>query len=254
MNIQLLEDIGLDKNEIKVYLALLELGLSTTGFIIKKSGIPSSRVYGFLQCLIEKGLASYSIIKNTRYFKAADPERLFEFMEERKKLLVEKEDELRRLLPELKKKQELAERLKENEQQVQMFEGIKGIKTALDNVLHVLKKSDEFIVFGAPRIGNERLHGFFNDFHKRRAKKGINYRVIYNSDAREFGEERKIYSLTKVKYLHNGMNTPSVMWVYKDYVVHVVFTEDPAALVIKNRQIAKSSLSYFEFLWKQCKE
>lgn len=220
---------------------------------VEKSGVPSSRIYGVLQSLVGKGLVSYSVIRNTKHFKAANPERLYEFVEERRKVLSEKESELGKLLPELKKKQEVAEGLEGREQKVQMFEGIKGIKTALDNVLNVLKRGDEFIVFGAPRIGNERLHGFFNDFHKKRAKIGIKYRVIYNFDAREFGEERKNYPLTKVKYLQRGMNTPSVMWLYKDYVVHVVFTENPIALVVKNRQIAESSLSYFEFMWKQSK-
>jgi len=42
---QILEKIGLTKNEVKIYLKLLELGLTTSGAIIKKTGIHNSKVY-----------------------------------------------------------------------------------------------------------------------------------------------------------------------------------------------------------------
>ena len=253
MNTQILEEIGLERNEIKVYLTLSDLGLTTTGVLVKKSGVPSSHIYQVLQHLIEKGLVSYTTIKNTKHFKAQDPKRLYEFIDSQKKLLLEKENELSQIIPELKQKQLLAEKLEKKEQKVQTFEGIKGIKTALENVLNILKKGDEFIVFGSPRIGSEKLHGFFNDFHKRRAKKGIKYKIIYNSDAKEFGEERKKYELTEVRFLPRGMNTPSVSWIFKDYVALVVFSEEPVALVIKNKQMVESFNSYFKFMWALCK-
>ena len=41
MNLEILETIGLTKAEIKVYSALLELGSSTTGPIVEKSGASS---------------------------------------------------------------------------------------------------------------------------------------------------------------------------------------------------------------------
>src|SRR3989344_282919 len=143
MDTNLLEQLGLEKSEIKVYVTLLELGLSTTGLIVKRSGVPSSRIYDVLESLIDKGLVSYAIIKNTKHFKSANPERLYELIDEKRKILSEKENELRKLLPELKKKQQIAEAVEKKEQKIQMFEGIKGIKTALENVLTTLKKGDE---------------------------------------------------------------------------------------------------------------
>ena len=252
MDTQILEQIGLERAEIKAYLALIESGLTTTGLLVKKSGIPSSRIYLILQQLVEKGLVSYTIVRNTKYFKAQDPKRLYEFIDSQKKLLSEKENELSKIISDLKQKQLIAEKLEKKEQKVQTFEGISGIKTALENVLNILKKGDEFIVFGSPRIGSEKLHGFFNDFHKRRANKGIKYKIIYNSDAKEFGEERKMYKLTEVRFLPKGMNTPSVSWIFKDYIALVVFSDEPVAMVIKNKQMVDSFMTYFKFMWGLC--
>ena len=51
---ELLEEIGLTKSEIKVYLALLELGSSTTGPIVDKSKASSSKIYEILDKLMQK--------------------------------------------------------------------------------------------------------------------------------------------------------------------------------------------------------
>ena len=54
MDTSLLEDIGLSKGEIKVYLTLLNLGNTKVGYIIEKSGMASSAVHNAINTLIEK--------------------------------------------------------------------------------------------------------------------------------------------------------------------------------------------------------
>ena len=66
--VSILEDLGLSKREAKAYLALLELGSTTVGEIIKKTDIPSSKIYEVLDRLMKKGLVSYVIIKLFRSF------------------------------------------------------------------------------------------------------------------------------------------------------------------------------------------
>ena len=59
MDTSILEDLGLTQAEIKVYIALLELGSSSAGQILEKSGLQNSVVHRALNSLIEKGLISY---------------------------------------------------------------------------------------------------------------------------------------------------------------------------------------------------
>ena len=68
MDIQLLRKVGLTDGESKVYLALLELGSSTTGPIVKEADIAKSIVYQILDRLIQKGLVSYIVKEKTKYF------------------------------------------------------------------------------------------------------------------------------------------------------------------------------------------
>ena len=56
MDSAVLEEIGLTSGEAKVYLALLELGPSKAGGILRKSGLQNSVVHLCLNKLIEKGM------------------------------------------------------------------------------------------------------------------------------------------------------------------------------------------------------
>src|SRR3989344_4095613 len=95
-----LEQLGLEQPEVKPYLALLDLGESTATKIAERAGLGRVHSYQILTKLIEKGLASYVIKKNVKYFLAADPETLL-------KSLHEKEQNLQKILPELKARQKL---------------------------------------------------------------------------------------------------------------------------------------------------
>ena len=82
-----LNKIGLTNNESKIYLSLRILGTTTTGPLIKKSKIHASKVYEGLNRLIEKGLVTYVVKSNTKYFQAVEPERLFDLIEKRREEL-----------------------------------------------------------------------------------------------------------------------------------------------------------------------
>ena len=53
---KILEDVGFTEGESKIYLALLELGESKVGPLIKSSGISRSKVYDILDRLIAKSV------------------------------------------------------------------------------------------------------------------------------------------------------------------------------------------------------
>ena len=87
MNTEILEQIGLSRNEIKAYFALLELEQASATPIVKKSGIPNSKVYLTLDKLIKKGLVSYVIKNNAKYFQASDPKNLIGFLNDKENLI-----------------------------------------------------------------------------------------------------------------------------------------------------------------------
>src|SRR3989344_3725804 len=109
MDIKLLLEAGLTEGEVKVYLALLEIGETTTGPLIKKAKVSASKCYDILERLIQKGLVSSSVKANMKYFSAADTKRILDYVKEREQDLAEKRQQLMQLIPELKLRRALAE-------------------------------------------------------------------------------------------------------------------------------------------------
>jgi sugar-specific transcriptional regulator TrmB len=76
-----LEDIGLSPNEATVYLALLEIGQTPAGGIIKKTGLHRSIVYETLDKLIERKLAFSLKKQKITHYQPLDPERITQTVE-----------------------------------------------------------------------------------------------------------------------------------------------------------------------------
>src|SRR3989338_7547002 len=102
MNEELLQKIGLNKSEVKVYLNLLELGSSTTGPIMDKAKVSSSKIYGILERLIEKGLVSFIIKSKTKYYQASSPEAIFDYINEKEEEMEKQKEQIKKIIPELK--------------------------------------------------------------------------------------------------------------------------------------------------------
>ncbi len=79
-----LEKIGLTEGESKVYLALLQIGQSTAGPIVEKSGISNSKSYIILSKLEKKGLVSEILVDGVKEFIPTNPQRLIEILNEKK--------------------------------------------------------------------------------------------------------------------------------------------------------------------------
>lgn len=245
MDSKILENIGLTEGESKVYLALLIRGSSTIGSIIKESKVSNSKVYDILDRLNKKGLVGVSIINNKKSFEAKSPSRIKEIIEQKEQEIKEVED----LLPSLEKSYNDAEPIQEAE----ILQGNKGIKTFTEMILDKLEKGDTFYILGPQKESIETLGAYFQEWHKRRIKKGIRCKILFNQDLKERAEKRKKTPLTEVKLLPKNIETPALVDIGKDYVATILFGERPLCILIKNKKIAESYINYFELLWKSSK-
>src|SRR3989338_6409329 len=124
MDVSALEGIGLTNAEIKVYLALLELGATKTGPLIEGSRLQSSVVYSALARLVEKGLVSSIREGKITVYQASDPKNIIEYIDEKKSKLNE-------ILPLLAAKQSLSK----DRTDAVLFRGIRGVKELLLELL-----------------------------------------------------------------------------------------------------------------------
>ena len=98
----MLENLGLSKNESSVYVALLKIGLTSAKAILEETGLHRQLVYDALDSLIEKGLVSYIVQSNRKYFKAADPEQFKDVFNKRKLAVESQEEKFENLLDDYK--------------------------------------------------------------------------------------------------------------------------------------------------------
>jgi len=240
-----LEEIGLTKNEVKVYLALMEIGLTTTSAIIKKIGINTSKVYESLDRLLKKGLVSYTIIRNKKHWQAEEPDRIKEFLNDEKKKIEQKERKLNLIIPKLQSKRKHEEEITE----YSIFEGIKGVKTAREKIFNVLKRGGTLYLILSSYPKEEKLESYWLDFQKRRARKGIKCKYIFSKEFKELGKKREKILLTEARYVKSEILSPTWIEIYGDNVGIGVLGYKPSVFLIKNKDIAKSFLNYFEKLW-----
>lgn len=248
-----LRKIGLTDGEVRVYTALLDLGPSSSGPIVKESGISSSKVYPILDRLIAKGLASYISKGRRRVFQTTSPNKILELLEKRKQEIEEQKAEIRDIIPNLVKRQKSLVQKHE----ATVYEGYKGVKTYYKGLLNDLKKGDERLVFGA-RSGYPVAKGaqyFFQAYHRDWAKKGLRTKIIFNKDLK--GSKSTKYfeqsPRTQVRYLPQV--TLSSMGIQKDTVDLLVWTkETQLVFVIKSKEVARTFREYFDILWKMAKK
>jgi len=240
-----LEEFGLSKNEATIYLFLLKKGLTTTGSIIKETGIANSRVYESLNELVQKGLVSYSIQKKGRYFQATGPKKLLELEEERKK-------RIEKILPELigLQKHEISE-IKSA-----IYEGFEGFKTAFKKIIDECPINGKIYILGFSDqpFAMESLATFIANMNLKSAQKKQKLKVIMDISLKEtLGKDRAKEKFTEVKYMPKGYISPAAIDIFEDYVYIFVWEEKPFIFMIKNKKLAESFKYYFEFLWKIAK-
>lgn len=241
-----LKQIGLTNGETKVYLSLLRIGENTVGPIAKEANVSLSKIYEILENLIKKGLASYIIKNNIKYFLATEPERIIDYLESKKKEIDKSEKEILKILPYLKAQKERTE----DKTQATLFEGFRGIKSFYESVLRDSEKNDEILAMGIPKYAAERYEGYFLDWNKRRAKKGVRIKIIFDYDVRELRKKREKIKLTDVKYLTKEFLTPSWILIYKRGVATIHMVKKPMCVFIKDEEVVKSYRGFFNMLWR----
>lgn len=247
MQEQILAKLGLSKGEVKVYSALLKLGESTITPIARESEVTKSKIYDILEKLIKKGLVGYNIKQNIKHFFTNDPRKILEYLDKKEEEIEKSKQEVESLLPSLlqQRKEGITDRITET------YEGFQGMKTIREELMLSFNKGDNLLVLGAPRIANEKWEAWLLEFHKQRRKRGVGMKIIYNSDAREFGKIRKKMKLTQVKYFQEGMNSPNWIDVFpKAVMINLIIEKEVISFVIRNEEIANSFRAYFDIMWK----
>lgn len=246
--------LGLTHNQSKVYLALLELGQTTVGPIIRKTNLPRQTVYNTLAELKSENLV-FSIIKSGRTnWQAKAPQQILENLNLQKQLA-------EKLLPQLLAKRDMAKHSAE----ITVYEGMDGYKTMhLVNLKNQSKNSTVNIIGSETQkwIGLAERGGFFNKYENMRLAKNIGHRIIACKNQRsEIKQSIEKYYLKqpptkrkKFRFLPEDIFSLFCIQIWQDRIELIIFYDYPIVFEIKSMQLVKNFENQFKFLWNLAKE
>ncbi|MFA4820074.1 MAG: helix-turn-helix domain-containing protein [Candidatus Aenigmatarchaeota archaeon] len=240
MDVTVLEDLGFSNAEIKIYLALLELGTSTAGPVLKKSGLQNSVVHMTLGKMVEKGLVSFIKKGKVKYYQPADPKNILRIIDEKKKNF---ED----ILPAL-----LTRQTKQEKQEAEIFEGFTGFKNMMFDFIKNHKKGDEYLFFSfySKERAFDNVFNFFRDFEKLREKRNIMGKGIVPVEIKDKFKGRNMKNLIFVNFpIPNGIT------VCGDKIALLTHSEEKQiSFLIHSHELAESFRIYFYSIWNKYKK
>jgi len=240
-----LQSFDLTKNEIKVYLCLLESGSALAGELTSKTGIHRRNVYDSLERLIKKGLVGYVALNNKKYFRAAKPDHFFSLLEQEKGSLQEKEENLKKILPKLS----LLSGISCKNQRVSVFEGKKGIITILEDVLKCAKEN---LVFSTPEI--QIIKDYLAHFHNKRVKAKIFDKIITNKSDLKRAKALAKLPFTEIKVMDKEFDSPIAINVYSNKVGILILAENPIGILIEDKVVHDTFKKYFNVMWMMAED
>jgi len=241
-----LVDIGLAQKEAGVYIALLQLGHSTVSQISRRANINRTTGYDILDSLCTKGLVSISGKEPKQEYTAESPEALAKFISgeiRRKNEALQKTEEI---IPELKSIHNIKDRPK-----VFFYEGRDGLEKVYEDTL---TSTEPIRAYANVEHMNAGLPGYFPEYFKRRAKKGIWIRGIgpktednVELSGRNIEEKRETALVPRDKYDF----IPEIN-IY-DNKVMIASWREQLGIIIESAEIADAMKVIYELAWAEAK-
>lgn len=237
-----LRSLNLSEYESKVYLALLDLGESTTGPILSKSRINSGKIYLILESLQKKGLVTEVQKNNVRHFQAVDPRSIGKYLDQAQNELDEKRDLYKSILPQLLSLSASSKSIPE----VRIYTGYEGMKSAFDQEMVRYSKNKELLIYGIIDYDqhDQPLVRYFTSaiFPARESKKMRIKKIVSKNATRNVVE--KGVAIRFIDY--DSYFTYNII---EDLVILAIWSKEPIFITITSKEVSDGLRSSFNAIW-----
>jgi len=237
-----LERVGLNKQEVNVYLSSLKLGIAKASQIAQKAKIKREAVYYVLKLLHEKGFISEVIKSGIRYYSTVPPKRILELIEEEKR---EKTESIKSILNELEGFQQTALA----SPKVEFYEGVEGFKTVASILL---REKNQTIYCYVPESILHFLPSFHPQFRRKRKEKKVFLKLITErTKAMEEAKKLDKEELRETRFNDKIIkNVDVAYYILSEGIIVLKGNEkEQLGVYIKERGIAKLHKNIFEGIW-----
>jgi sugar-specific transcriptional regulator TrmB len=241
--------LGLEPEEAKTYLFLLESGSITAGNLAKKIGVPRSSVYGFLKRLQEHNLIIESQKQGIKTFSAESPEKINLLFRQRQESLEKNQELFKALLPELKPKQSQ----KFITPKIQIFEGREGLQGALKDML-LYYDMETLALWPIKTMVNVLSPEFFRYLNKERIKNNLYTRAIWPQTQTVNVAEHPYLGVgeafkREIRLAPQDMDFSMGYWIYGNRVVFISSIKESFGFIIESAEMVETLKAQFEIVW-----
>jgi len=237
-----LRELGFTANEIKVYIALTQLGEAKAVEVAKKIDLPRTTVISLLNKLSKDNYLTTNKYRGTTYYWIESPKTISASLENKIAIAAQ----LNNLLTGLY-------RTEAHFPAAQVYDSKTSIKQFIVKTLGNLPKKSIYYTIDSPGAANYAK--IYSDhvrkiLYQQKKKKGIVTQTLV-----PYGSFKQILpfklkeQLIQIKELPQDIKIHSSLWLIEDKLIH--FSGNPPFLVVlKHEQIVKSMKSLYDFLWQ----
>jgi len=179
-------------------------------------------------------LIGYVTINDRKYFQVSSPERLVQLVDQKKR-------EIDAILPNLLARHAIAQ----EKQEVVFYRGKEGLKTIFESQI---ESGKEILIMGGSMHASEILRFYFEKYDRKRIEKKIKIKMVF------YGKKIKTkIPLAEVKYLPENYAGLAATNIWNDSVAIILWSENPFAILIKDKQIADSYRNHFRWVFSIAK-
>lgn len=232
--------LGFKKHQASIYLACLELGMTTPSEIAKKAGVVRPYFYDLVGDLIKDGLIIQTIKGKRKYFYAENPEKIFQTQQNKLKMIEES-------LPQLKSIYNTSA----IKPRVSFYDGKKGVEKVYDDAM---KQKTEIVAFTTERFLLADGKELSSEYIQKRVKARIPLRVI-GPASKELIElkNRDGKELRQTRILPQEIFTSNIeIGIHGNKVDFINFNKE-FGLIIESKEIADTMKRIFEIVWSSGK-
>lgn len=247
--IPILTELGLTQTESTLYIAGLSAGPVPVSDLAKITGIKRTTVYHALEGLLEKGIAAKHGTPDALVFEMSSPQQVSRLIDQRVSLLENQKRLLGTLSP------SVLTAPPATPVKVSHFEGIEGIKLAIEEALYCTSRKWDII---APS------KNFFSEFDERYAQyfletrkaRGIVARSLWERDSSRKNISAEDLSMRQPRYVPPVMygTFSSVIILFDDKVLLISSLKELSAIYIHSQEMHTTMKALFEGLWSVSEE
>ncbi|MBI5221147.1 MAG: hypothetical protein HY978_04955 [Candidatus Liptonbacteria bacterium] len=235
-----LKRLGLYASEAKVYVFLLQRGLTTPPQIARGTGIARTNCYHILRELKDKGLTMEQLKGKRRAYSARDPKSLLAELDRQR-------EEAESLIPALR----ALYVTQKHKPSISFFEGWEEVRQLYEQIL----SAEKIVAIGSTEQLAKVDHKFFSWYQRQMAKrKIIFYDLLTYASGEKTAKEIKAVAgaLHEIKLLPpRYQDIPTDIMIWHDNVALISLQEPIFGTLLTSAPLAKTFRALFELLWEK---